>query len=73
MGCKHGLFCTLCCWLLMLLLFAVGVMNLLWITVLAVFALSERIAPKTWHLSQISGFALLCFGAWLVFSARPVS
>jgi predicted metal-binding membrane protein len=73
MGCKHGSFCTVCCWLLMLLLFAVGVMNLLWITVLAVFALSERIAPKTWHLSQISGFALLCFGAWLVFSARPVS
>jgi predicted metal-binding membrane protein len=73
MGWKHGLFCTACCWLLMLLLFAVGVMNLLWIAVLAIFALSERIAPKSWHLSQISGLVLLCFGTWLVFSARPVS
>ena len=72
MGWKHGLFCTICCWLLMLLLFAVGVMNLFWITVLAVFALSERIAPKTWHLSQISGLTLLCFGTWLVLWARPV-
>ena len=73
MGWKHGLFCTVCCWLLMLLLFAVGVMNLVWITVLAVFALSERIAPKTWHLSQISGVALLGFGGWLIFAARPMS
>jgi predicted metal-binding membrane protein len=68
MGWKHGLFCTVCCWLLMLLLFAVGVMNVLWIAVLAIFALTERIAPKTWRLSQVSGLALLCFGAWLVFS-----
>jgi predicted metal-binding membrane protein len=73
MGWKHGLFCTVCCWLLMLLLFAVGVMNLFWITVLAVFALSERIAPRSWHLSQISGIALICFGIWLVSWARPVS
>ncbi|HXM01072.1 MAG TPA: DUF2182 domain-containing protein [Chthoniobacterales bacterium] len=73
MGWKHGLFCTVCCWLLMLLLFAVGVMNLLWIAVLAIFALSERIAPKRWHLSQLSGLVLLCFGAWLAFSARPAS
>jgi len=73
MGWKHGLFCTVCCWLLMLLLFAVGVMNLLWIGLLAIFALTERIAPKNWHLSQVSGVALLCFGTWLVFAARPVS
>jgi predicted metal-binding membrane protein len=68
MGWKHGLFCTVCCWLLMVLLFAVGVMNILWIALLAIFALAERIAPKTWRLSQISGIALLCFGTWLVFS-----
>jgi predicted metal-binding membrane protein len=72
MGWKHGLFCTVCCWLLMLLLFAVGVMNLFWITLLAVFALSERIAPKAWHLSQVSGLALLGFGGWLIFAARPM-
>jgi predicted metal-binding membrane protein len=72
MGWKHGLFCTACCWLLMLLLFAVGVMNLLWISLLAIFALSERIAPRAWHLSQISGLILLGFGSWLVFSAEPV-
>jgi predicted metal-binding membrane protein len=28
MGLSHGLYCVGCCWALMLLLFAVGVMNL---------------------------------------------
>ena len=30
-GLKHGFFCVGCCWILMLLLFYVGVMNLFWI------------------------------------------
>lgn len=68
MGWKHGWFCTACCWLLMVLLFVVGVMNLLWIALLALFALSERIAPKSWHLSQITGLVLLCAGTWLLAS-----
>ena len=35
MGAEHGLYCLGCCWILMALLFAVGVMNLLWVAVLA--------------------------------------
>jgi predicted metal-binding membrane protein len=66
MGWKHGWFCTACCWLLMLLLLVVGVMNLLWIALLALFALSERVAPKAWRLSQISGLVLLGAGMWLL-------
>ena len=31
MGVKHGFFCVGCCWALMLVLFAVGVMNMLWV------------------------------------------
>jgi predicted metal-binding membrane protein len=68
MGWKHGLFCTACCWLLMLLLFAVGVMNLLWIALLALFALSERVAPRRWCLAQLSGLVLVAFGTWLLCS-----
>jgi predicted metal-binding membrane protein len=68
MGWSHGLFCTACCWLLMLLLFAVGVMNLLWIALLAIFALSERVAPKRWCLAQVSGLVLVAFGTWMLWS-----
>jgi predicted metal-binding membrane protein len=66
MGWKHGLFCTACCWLMMLLLFAVGVMNLLWIALLAIFALSERVAPRRWCLAQVSGLILVAFGTWML-------
>jgi predicted metal-binding membrane protein len=72
MGWRHGLFCTACCWLLMLLLFAVGVMNLLWIALLAIFALSERVAPRHWCLAQVSGLVLVAFGTWL-FCSPPTT
>ena len=37
MGAHHGLFCLGCCWALMALLFVGGVMNLFWITGLALY------------------------------------
>jgi len=45
MGIQHGVFCLGCCWVLMLLLFVGGVMNLIWITMLAIFILLEKVLP----------------------------
>jgi len=45
MGAEHGAFCVGCCWALMLLLFAVGVMNLLWVALIAGFVLIEKVLP----------------------------
>lgn len=45
MGLSHGTFCVGCCWALMLLLFAAGVMNLLWVTALAILVLVQKIVP----------------------------
>lgn len=45
MGLKHGMFCQGCCWLLMCLLFVGGVMNLLWIAIITLFVLIEKILP----------------------------
>src|SRR5260370_17460855 len=73
MGWSHGLFCTACCWLLMLLLFTVGVMNLLWIALLAIFALSERVAPKRWCLAQVSGLVLFTFRPCILFLPPPAT
>src|SRR5690606_12896165 len=44
-GAHHGLYCVGCCWLLMALLFAGGVMNLLWVAALAVLVLLEKLVP----------------------------
>ena len=41
MGMAHGLYCTGCCWLLTLLLFAAGVTNLAALLALAGLVLAE--------------------------------
>ena len=46
MGAQHGLFCLGCCWLLMLLLFVLGVMNLVWVALLSAFVLLEKTLPN---------------------------
>jgi predicted metal-binding membrane protein len=66
MGLRHGLFCLGCCWALMLLLFVGGVMNLLWIGLVALIVLLEKVAPAGgWH-ARIGGVALALWGAGIL-------
>ena len=67
MGLRHGLFCVGCCWVLMVLLFVGGVMNLLWIAVIAGFVLLEKIAPLGTKAGRmISGLGLMVAGTWFL-------
>ena len=63
MGAELGLFCLGCCWVLMALLFVGGVMNLLWVAIIATFVLLEKIAPlaHVWH--RIAGAGMVIAGA----------
>lgn len=45
MGLENGAACLGCCMVLMLLLFVGGVMNLLWVAVIAAFVLVEKVLP----------------------------
>ena len=63
MGLHHGTYCVGCCWVLMGLLFVLGVMNLLWIAALAGFVLLEKVVPQGQKLSRATGLALLGWGA----------
>jgi len=65
MGLRHGLYCIGCCWLLMLILFVVGVMNLLWIALLAAFVLAEKTPPHGAWIGRVSGLALIVWGGWM--------
>jgi predicted metal-binding membrane protein len=66
MGSRHGLYCVGCCWALMLLLFAAGVMNLFWVAAIAVLVLIEKVAPRGAQVGEIVGVGLVLWGAWLV-------
>ena len=62
MGLRHGAYCVGCCWILMSLLFVLGVMNLLWIAALAGFVLLEKVVPAGHRLSRVTGVLLLGWG-----------
>jgi predicted metal-binding membrane protein len=68
MGMRHGAYCLGCCWLLMAVLFAVGVMNLAWITALSVFVLLEKLIPRGLVMARTAGVVLMGFGGWLALS-----
>jgi predicted metal-binding membrane protein len=61
-GISHGAYCLGCCWALMAVLFAVGLMNLAWMAAIAVVFLAE----KNWRygvaLTRTVGTATALFG-----------
>lgn len=66
MGLRHGAYCVGCCWVLMVLLFVAGVMNLLWVAVIALFVMAEKLFPKGELLGHFGGMALVIGGVALI-------
>ena len=62
MGLRHGGYCLGCCWVLMLLLFVGGIMNLAWIAGIAAFVLVEKLAPAGHWIGRGAGVALILWG-----------
>ena len=62
MGLQHGLYCLGCCWALMLLLFVGGVMNLLWVAVIAAVVFAEKLFARGDSLRRLIGIAAVLAG-----------
>ena len=62
LGVEHGVYCLGCCWALMLLLFAGGVMNLWVIATLTGLVLIEKMAPFGAYTVPVTGAILLGLG-----------
>src|SRR6185437_9002314 len=69
LGLLHGTYCVGCCWILMALLFVVGVMNVLWIAILSVLVLLEKLTPWGRWVARFAGAACIAAGAWMAFSS----
>jgi predicted metal-binding membrane protein len=65
LGLKHGAYCIGCCWILMLLLFVGGVMNLLWVAALSAIVLAEKVLPAARVFSRCAGVVLILAGVAL--------
>jgi predicted metal-binding membrane protein len=66
LGVRHGAYCVGCCWALMTLLLVGGVMNVLWIVLLALLILLEKVTPFGRQIALLAGSILVVAGAWLL-------
>lgn len=57
MGFAHAFYCVGCCWLLMLVLFVAGAMSVLWMGVVALLILGEKVWSQGGRFSQLVGLA----------------
>ena len=65
MGIEHGGFCVGCCWGLMAALFALGVMSLTWMALVATLSAAERLLPWNARLGVALGLVALAMGVAL--------
>ena len=70
LGMRHGMYCIGCCWAMMTLLFVGGVMNILWIAVIAIFVLIEKAVPAGAAIARVAGAGLVVAGIWLLFQMK---
>ena len=62
MGLHHGSLCLRCCWALMILLFVLGVMNLAWVALLAIFVIAEKVSRRGEAISAVGGVVMITWG-----------
>jgi hypothetical protein len=73
MGVEHGAYCVGCCWGIMLALFAVGVMSLFWMAVLAGVIFVQKLAPvRQDRLTRVAATGFIGLGVWMAVSPGSI-
>ena len=65
MGVEHGAYCVGCCWGLMVILFALGVMSLFWMGVVAALIFAQKVLPYGNRLTRPFALLFVAAGIWL--------
>lgn len=68
LGLQHGRYCLGCCWAEMLVMFAVGLMNVLWMGGITLAIIAERYLPGDGNsIRKLTGIGLMGYGMaqWL--------
>jgi predicted metal-binding membrane protein len=71
MGAEHGAYCVGCCVGLMVVLFALGVMSLFWMALIAAVIVVQKLVPRADRLVPVVAAALVVLGIWV--AAAPGS
>lgn len=67
MGLAHGRYCLGCCWLLFLILFPLGVMNIAVMAVLTALIFAEKALPAGRRIGLVAAAALIAYGVLVLF------
>jgi predicted metal-binding membrane protein len=66
MGLAHGIYCLGCCWLLFVILFPLGVMNIALMAIITLLIFAEKALPLRWRLGEIAALILIGYGALVI-------
>ncbi|HEY8324423.1 MAG TPA: DUF2182 domain-containing protein [Ktedonobacterales bacterium] len=66
MGVEHGAFCLGCCWWLMVILFPLGVMNVVAMGLLTALIFAEKVLPVGRLISWLAAAGLVIYGAVVI-------
>jgi len=67
MGLEHGAYCLGCCWLLFLILFPLGMMNIAVLALVTILIFAEKVLPLGRQIARTAGVGLLAYGAVVIF------
>ena len=67
MGIQHGVFCLGCCWLLFVILFPLGMMNVAVLGLITALIFAEKSLPIGRHVARATALALVVYGTVVVF------
>lgn len=67
MGLQHGAYCLGCCWLLFLILFPLGIMNVAAMAVITLLIFAEKSLSYGRRIGQIAAVVMLLYGLLVVF------
>jgi len=66
MGLEHGLYCLGCCWLLFVILFPLGMMNVAAMALITLLIFAEKALPHGPQVGRVAAAALIAYGALVV-------
>ncbi|WP_223458922.1 MULTISPECIES: DUF2182 domain-containing protein [unclassified Pseudomonas] len=72
MGARHGMVCVGCCWAMMAVMFAVGVMSPAWMALLTLLMFAEKVLPSGHKLAIPIAVFLGAMGIWMALSPDTV-
>ena len=66
MGVRHGWHCAGCCWALMMLMFPLGVMNIVALAGVTALVYAEKVLPHARGVRQVAGALLIAYGLLVI-------